>query len=80
MYIFSENTNEIFGEQSILLGTKRTTKTNATKNSSAVIIPKKKLINEYENSPIIIKAILRSTYLRLTNLNSTKKKSLKSFL
>ena len=74
------NKNEIFGEQSILLGTRRTTRTIAARNSNAIIIPRDTLISQYEKSPIIIKAILRTTYIRLTNLNSTKKKSLKSFI
>ncbi len=37
------NKNEIFGEQSIILGTKRTVTTIASKNSSAMKIPKKNL-------------------------------------
>ena len=73
------NSGEIFGEQACLLGTQRTLKTIARKNSRAILIPKKKLLYEYEKSPIIIKAILRSTYVRLTNLNSTKNEDLKSF-
>ena len=73
------NSGEIFGEQACLLGTQRTLKTIARKNSRAILIPKKKLLCEYEKSPIIIKAILRSTYVRLTKLNSTKNEDLKSF-
>ena len=73
------NSGEIFGEQACLLGTQRTLKTIARKNSRAILIPKKKLLYEFEKSPIIIKAILRSTYVRLTNLNSTKNENLKSF-
>ena len=63
------NENEVFGEQSILLGTRRTVTAKATKDSEAVKIPKERLIREYEKSPILIKAILRSTYCRLTNLD-----------
>ena len=63
------NENEVFGEQSILLGTRRTVTAKATKDSEAVKIPKERLLREYENSPILIKAILRSTYCRLTNLD-----------
>lgn len=73
------NSGEIFGEQACLLGTQRTLKTIASKNSRAILIPKKKLLKEYERSPIIIKAILRSTYIRLTNLNSTKNEDLENF-
>ena len=72
------NTDEIFGEQSCLLDTKRTVEARASKNSKAIKIPKNVLINEYKNSPMIIKAILRSTYLRLTNISNIQKKNLKS--
>lgn len=72
------NKNEIFGEQSILLGTNRTVTAIASKNSSAVQIPKDKLIKEFKDTSILIKAILRSTYLRLTNLDSTIKNDLDS--
>ncbi|MBS91940.1 MAG: hypothetical protein CMM95_02665 [Rickettsiales bacterium] len=73
------NENEVFGEQSILLGTRRTVTAKATKDSEAMKIPKEKLVKEYEDSPILIKAILRSTYLRLTNLDHTLQTDLKSF-
>ena len=72
------NTDEIFGEQSCLLDTKRTVEARALKDSKAIKIPKNVLINEYKNSPMIIKAILRSTYLRLTNISNIQKKNLKS--
>ncbi|MAI76614.1 MAG: hypothetical protein CBC25_05275 [Pelagibacteraceae bacterium TMED65] len=72
------NENEIFGEQSIILGIRRTVTTIASKNSKAIKIPKKQLIKEYQNSSLLIKAILRSTYLRLTNLDSTIKVDLTS--
>ncbi|MDC3091720.1 cyclic nucleotide-binding domain-containing protein [Rickettsiales bacterium] len=72
------NSNEIFGDQSCLLNTKRTVETRASKNSKAIRIPKDVLINEYEKSPLIIQAILRSTYLRLTNISNIQKKSLES--
>ena len=72
------NGNEIFGEQSIILGIRRTVTTIASKNSKAIKIPKKQLIKEYQNSSLLIKAILRSTYLRLTNLDSTIKIDLTS--
>ncbi len=72
------NKNEIFGEQSIILGIRRTVTTIASKNSKAIKIPKKQLIKEYQNSSLLIKAILRSTYLRLTNLDSTIKTDLNS--
>ncbi len=72
------NSNEIFGDQSCLLNTKRTVETRASKNSTAIRIPKDVLINEYDKSPLIIQAILRSTYLRLTNISNVQKKNLKS--
>ncbi len=72
------NKNEIFGEQSILLGTNRTVSAIALKNSTAIQIPKEKLIKEFQDTSILIKAILRSTYLRLTNLDSTIKNDLDS--
>ena len=72
------NKNEIFGEQSILLGTNRTVSAIALKNSTAIQIPKDKLIKEFKDTSILIKAVLRSTYLRLTNLDSTIKNDLDS--
>ena len=74
------NENEVFGEQSILLGTRRTVTAKATKDSEAMKIPKANLLNEFENSSILIKAILRSTYLRLTNLDHTLQTDLESLL
>ncbi len=72
------NKDEVFGEQSIVLGTTRTVTAIASKDSSAIKIPKDKLMNEYNNSSLLIKAILRSTYMRLTNLNSTLREDLNS--
>ena len=72
------NEDEVFGELSILLNTKRTVTAVALKKSKALLIPKKNLINDYNKTPFIIKAILRSTYMRLTNLNSTIKIDLES--
>ena len=72
------NEDEVFGELSILLNTKRTVTTIALKESKALLIPKKNLLNDYNKTPFIIKAILRSTYMRLTNLNSTIKIDLES--
>ena len=60
-----------FGEQSILLNTSRTVTAVAIERSAAVKIPKETLLNEFKESSILIRAILRSTYLRLTNLNTT---------
>jgi len=74
------NENEVFGEQSILLGTRRTVTAKATKDSEAMKIPKANLLKEFENSSILIKAILRSTYLRLTNLDHTLQTDLESLL
>ena len=67
------NEDEVFGELSILLNTKRTVTAIALKKSKALLIPKKNLINDYNKTSFFIKAILRSTYMRLTNLNSTIK-------
>ena len=72
------NQNEVFGEQSILLNTKRTVTAIARQESSALIIPKANLINDYKKSSFLMKAILRSTYIRLTNLSSTLNKDLNS--
>ena len=47
------NEKEVFGEQSILLNTKRTVTLKTTKDSVAVKIPKKTIIAEY---PKFIKA------------------------
>ena len=72
------NEDEVFGELSILLNTKRTVTAIALKKSKALLIPKKNLINDYNKTSFFIKAILRSTYMRLTNLNSTIKIDLES--
>ncbi len=72
------NKDEVFGEQSILLGTKRTVHALATKDSIAYKIPKQNLLKEYHDSSMFIQAILRSTYIRLTNLGSTIKDNLQS--
>ena len=72
------NEDEVFGELSILLNTKRTVTAIAQKKSRALLIPKKNLINDYNKTSFFIKAILRSTYMRLTNLNSTIKIDLES--
>ena len=72
------NKDEVFGELSILLNTKRTVTAVALKDSEALLIPKKNLLDDYNKTSFFIRAILRSTYLRLTNLNSTIKIDLKS--
>ena len=72
------NEGEVFGEQSVLLGTNRTVTAKASKDCVAIKIPRENLIEEFSKSSVLIKAILRSTYLRLTNLNSTKKTNLKN--
>tara|TARA_B100000212_G_scaffold313292_1_gene266098 strand:- start:793 stop:1161 length:369 start_codon:yes stop_codon:yes gene_type:complete len=72
------NENEVFGELSILLNTTRTVTAIALKESKALLIPKKELLDDYNKTSFFIKAILRSTYMRLTNLNSTIKIDLKS--
>ena len=73
------NAKEVFGEQSILLETPRTVTAVAIEKSSAVKIPKETLLKEFKESSILIRAILRSTYLRLTNLNTTITKDVKNF-
>ena len=73
------NEKEVFGEQSILLNTSRTVTAVAIEKSAAVKIPKETLLNEFKESSILIRAILRSTYLRLTNLNTTITEDLKNF-
>ena len=72
------NKDEVFGELSILLNTKRTVTAITLKESKALLIPKINLLNDYNNTSFFIRAILRSTYMRLTNLNSTIKIDLKS--
>ena len=72
------NKNEVFGELSILMSTKRTVTAVALKESNALLIPKKNLVDDYNKTSFFIKAILRSTYMRLTNLNSTIEIDLKS--
>ena len=74
------NEKEVFGEQSILLYTKRTVTIKTTKDSVAIKIPKKKIISEFQNSSKLIKAILRTTYLRLMNLDNTIKDNLDSIM
>ena len=74
------NAKEVFGEQSILLDTPRTvTAQVAIEKSAAIKIPKETLLKEFKESSILIRAILRSTYLRLTNLNTTITQDLKNF-
>ena len=63
------NEDEVFGELSILLNSKRTV--TAIKESKALLIPKKNLLEDYCKTSFFIKAIIRTTYMRLTNLNST---------
>ena len=73
------NEDEVFGELSVLLNTKRTVTAIALKESKALLIPRKNLLDDYNKTSFFIRAILRSTYLRLTNLNSTIKIDIKSF-
>ena len=72
------NEKEVFGEQSILLNTKRTVTLKTTKDSVAIKIPKKTIITEFQKSSKLIKAILRTTYIRLMNLDNTIKDNLDS--
>lgn len=74
--------NEIFGDKSCILGLNRSVKAVAFMDSSALIVSRKVLIDAMKNTPVIIKAILRSTYLRLdgANLINEKIKDLKTNL
>ena len=72
------NKDEVFGELSILMSTKRTVTAVALKESNSLLIPKKNLVDDYNKTSFFIKAILRSTYMRLTNLYSTIEIDLKS--
>ena len=72
------NKDEVFGELLILMSTKRTVTAVALKESNALLIPKKNLVDDYNKTSFFIKAILRSTYMRLTNLYSTIEIDLKS--
>jgi len=72
------NEEEVFGEQSILLDTKRTVTAKAVRDCLAVKIPKNTLLSEYRKSSSLIKAILRSTCIRLTNLDNSIHTSLES--
>lgn len=72
------NQKEVFGEQSILLDTNRTVTAKASKDSVALKIPKDSLLKELNNCSTLIKAILRSTCIRLTNLDNTIKNNLDS--
>ena len=72
------NEEEVFGEQSILLDIKRTVTAKAVKDCLAIKIPKNTLISEYRKSSSLIRAILRSTCIRLTNLDNSIHTSLKS--
>ena len=74
------NEKEVFGEQSILLNTKRTVTLKTTKDSVAIKIPKKTIIAEFQNSSKLMKAMLRTTYLRLMNLDNTIKDNLDSII
>ena len=74
------NEKEVFGEQSILLNTKRTVTLKITKDSVAIKIPKKTIIAEFQKSSKLIKAILRTTYIRLMNLDNTIKDNLDSIV
>ena len=70
------NKDEVFGEISILLNTNRSVTAKTTKDSIAIKIPRTSLIKQLNNAPTLIKAILRSNLVRLTNLDNTIKKNL----
>ena len=72
------NDDEVFGELSILLNSKRTVTAIVIKDSIALLIPKKNLLDDYNKTSFFIKAIIRTTYMRLTNLNSTIKTDIKN--
>lgn len=61
--------DEIFGEQSCLLGTNRSVHAFASKDSVVFKIPKENLLDEYKKTPVIIQSILRTNYIRLQELN-----------
>ena len=67
---------KFFGEISILLNTSRSVTAKTTKDSIAIKIPRTSLIKQLNNAPTLIKAILRSNLVRLTNLDNTIKKNL----
>ena len=50
------NEEEVFGEQSILLDTKRTVTAKAVRDCLAIKIPKNALLSEYRKSSPLIKA------------------------
>ena len=70
------NKDEVFGEISILSNTNRSVTAKTTKDSIAIKIPRTSLIKQLNNAPTLIKAILRSNLVRLTNLDNTIKKNL----
>tara|TARA_X000000950_G_C13479167_1_gene483004 strand:- start:214 stop:585 length:372 start_codon:yes stop_codon:yes gene_type:complete len=74
--------NEIFGEKSCILGINRSVKAISYIDSSAIVISREVLLEEMSKTPVIIKAILRSTYLRLesANLINDKIKDLQNHL
>ena len=74
--------NEIFGDKACILGLKRSVKAIAFIDTSAIVVSRNVLLDAIKDTPLIIKAILRSTYLRLdgANLINEKIKDLKSSL
>lgn len=74
--------NEIFGDKACILNLKRSVKAIAFMDTSAIVVSRDILLQAMKNTPVIIKAILRSTYLRLdgANLINEKIKDLKSSL
>ena len=61
--------DEIFGERSLLMSSKRSVNAKAFIDSSAIKISKEMLYAEFKKTPLIIQAILRSTFLRLDSAN-----------
>ena len=51
------NKDEVFGELSILLNTKRTVTAITLKEPKALLIPKENLLNDYNKTSFFIKAI-----------------------
>ena len=72
--------DEIFGEQSCLLGTNRSVTAVAAEDSEVFKIPKEVLLDEYKKTPVIIQSILRTNYVRLQEQNLNRSLDIKKKL
>lgn len=72
--------DEIFGEQSCLLGTNRSVTAIATKDSEVFKVSKEILLEQYKKTPVIIKSILRTNYIRLKEQNLNRSLDIKKSL